>query len=577
MICRSIDLDLILSLSLAAILLDAPARAQLLKLSRERIYLLPVAYGWVPQADSFARYGPEKDLKCGVAGHFCRCTAQCTASSHERKALRVRSSFRVVQARPQAAIQLFVPSRRFAGSPRRTLPTAFPQATPRFATLSDLLSHRYEPQRLCGLCPARILHSKLARFCSNRKAAQKPHPSFDLNGDGQVGQREYYLASRFDANRNGVLEPVEIDKAQRAFAQGFGADEFRQYFSFNNLNPTRFDRVLQKTCRFEKTNFQDTFNRTVTDFDTRSDPFDTTAIAADGMENPPPNTRRHLLAERKASRRVVREGTAGVGSDEPPLCHARNPRTLAAEQKKKDVPISAGSGEEVTRLGFLENPANKTTTALMEKRKNARVPHESYDLDGDGVVAPRDYFIAKMFDRGDKHALSDQERSEAKMAIEQGLGKDSMEHYYAHCPTASMPQKPPLTRQDKVFQKTFAVRPTHPSHTHERVIGNWQSRNDHCDTMHWSSTARESMKQAFTGGPLNVREVYGKGGAVAKKEARPFTPPRQSGGWAGRCTRTHNIVCRHPSLSLSLGALQVYLPGQLPEDILPTAKTRMSK
>jgi hypothetical protein len=35
-----------------------------------------------------------------------------------------------------------------AGSARRTLPTAFPSATPRFATLSDLLSHRSASQRL---------------------------------------------------------------------------------------------------------------------------------------------------------------------------------------------------------------------------------------------------------------------------------------------------------------------------------------------------------------------------------------------------------------------------------------------
>ena len=373
----------------------------------------------------------------------------------------------------------------------------------------------------------------MLRLCAHRKAAQRPHPSFDLNGDGQVGQREYYLASRFDVNRNGVLEPAEIDKAKHAFAQGFGADDFRQYFSFNNLDPTRFDRVMQKTCRFEKTSFQDTFNRTLTDFDTRPDPFDTTAIAEDGMEEPLPNTRRHLLRERKASRKANREAVAGVASDEPPLCHARNPLTLAAEQKKREAAVSVDGGEQTTRMGFSETPANRTASELVGKRKKARVPHESYDLDGDGVVAPRDYFIAKMFDRGNKHALSAEERVEAKAAMEQGLGKDSMEHYFTHRPTSTRPQKPPLCRTDRVFQRTFIVKPTQLSHTHERVIGNWQSRNDHCETMHWSSTAREAMKQTFAGGPVNVREVYDKGGAVAKSEARPFPPPRKSGGWAG--------------------------------------------
>ena len=94
-------------------------------------------------------------------------------------------------------------------------------------------------QAVC-LCAKRLFHiakrPSCMMFCMRRKTARKPHPSFDLNGDGQVGQREYYLASRFDENRNGVLEPAEVDKAKRAFAQGFGSDEFRQYFSFNNLN-----------------------------------------------------------------------------------------------------------------------------------------------------------------------------------------------------------------------------------------------------------------------------------------------------------------------------------------------------
>ena len=313
----------------------------------------------------------------------------------------------------------------------------------------------------------------------HRKAQKKPHESFDLNGDGQIGQREYFLASRFDDNANGILEPAEIAKASQAFAEGFGSDDFRNYFSFNNMNPTRFDRVLEKTCRLEKVTYQDTFNRTLTDFENAANPFDTTAIAADGMEVPPPNTKRHLMAERKAGRMWRSEKSAGVRSDEPALCHARNPRTLAAEQKQKASPAAAeGEGVEAVRFGFVEKPANKTTTMLLRKRKQALVPHESYDLDGDGVVAPRDYFIAKMFDKGDKHALSQEERAEAKVAMAQGLGKDSMEHYFTHRSTTAQPNKPPLSRADKVFHKTFPVKPTQLSHTHERVIGNWESRNE---------------------------------------------------------------------------------------------------
>ena len=121
----------------------------------------------------------------------------------------------------------------------------------------------------------------------------------------------------------------------------------------------------------------------------------------------------------------------------------------------------------------------------MRRRKEALVPHSSYDLDGDGVVAPRDYFIAKMFDKGNKHALSAEERSAAHAAIAEGLGKDSMEHYFTHRSTTAQPHKPPLTRTDKVFHKTFRVKPTHLSHTHERVIGTVHSSKERRRPLFW--------------------------------------------------------------------------------------------
>jgi hypothetical protein len=40
----------------------------------------------------------------------------------------------------------------------------------------------------------------------------------------------------------------------------------------------------------------------------------------------------------------------------------------------------------------------RTKTVMMKERKKARVPDISYDLDQDGVVNNRDYFISKFFD-----------------------------------------------------------------------------------------------------------------------------------------------------------------------------------
>ena len=41
----------------------------------------------------------------------------------------------------------------------------------------------------------------------------------------------------------------------------------------------------------------------------------------------------------------------------------------------------------------------QTKTKLTEFRRQEKVPHISYDLDGDGFVGGRDYVIAKQFDK----------------------------------------------------------------------------------------------------------------------------------------------------------------------------------
>jgi hypothetical protein len=51
----------------------------------------------------------------------------------------------------------------------------------------------------------------------------------------------------------------------------------------------------------------------------------------------------------------------------------------------------------------------RTKTVMMAERKKARVPDISYDLDRDGVVNNRDYFIAKFFDKDKDGKLSQEE------------------------------------------------------------------------------------------------------------------------------------------------------------------------
>jgi hypothetical protein len=51
----------------------------------------------------------------------------------------------------------------------------------------------------------------------------------------------------------------------------------------------------------------------------------------------------------------------------------------------------------------------RTKTVILKERKKARMPDISYDLDKDGVVNDRDYFIAKLFDQDKDGKLSNEE------------------------------------------------------------------------------------------------------------------------------------------------------------------------
>lgn len=61
----------------------------------------------------------------------------------------------------------------------------------------------------------------------------------------------------------------------------------------------------------------------------------------------------------------------------------------------------------------------KTNTKLNENRRSEKVPHISYDLDGDGFVGGRDYVIAKQFDKDGDGRLNTNEKRAALDALKQ--------------------------------------------------------------------------------------------------------------------------------------------------------------
>lgn len=72
---------------------------------------------------------------------------------------------------------------------------------------------------------------------------------------------------------------------------------------------------------------------------------------------------------------------------------------------------------------------------LINIRKSARIPDISYDLDKDGYVGDKDYFISKLYDKDNDGKLNEAERKAALNGIAQGI-----ENNYVWNTTNSIPQ-----------------------------------------------------------------------------------------------------------------------------------------
>ena len=59
----------------------------------------------------------------------------------------------------------------------------------------------------------------------------------------------------------------------------------------------------------------------------------------------------------------------------------------------------------------------RTRTQLLAERKRSRRPHPSYDIDGDGAVGHKDFFLANLFDRNKDGILDKEEREECLKAL----------------------------------------------------------------------------------------------------------------------------------------------------------------
>jgi hypothetical protein len=85
--------------------------------------------------------------------------------------------------------------------------------------------------------------STRSELLEQRKKANLPDISFDLDGDGIVNGKDYCIGKRFDLDGDGKLNPIEKSKALAAVASGFD-DQFIWGCDSSGIN--RSFRIVQK-------------------------------------------------------------------------------------------------------------------------------------------------------------------------------------------------------------------------------------------------------------------------------------------------------------------------------------------
>lgn len=112
---------------------------------------------------------------------------------------------------------------------------------------------------------------------------------------------------------------------------------------------------------------------------------------------------------------------------------------------------------------WTHKPRVKTRTELIQVRSAQKIPHISYDLNGDGVVDHKDYFFARHFDEGGKGRLTEEEQKTAQNALSNGFADRfllGLEKQGAKRPFAIFQKRGKVMTQDLAY----LFRDTYPPH-----------------------------------------------------------------------------------------------------------------
>jgi hypothetical protein len=246
----------------------------------------------------------------------------------------------------------------------------------------------------------------LADLRFKRKIAQRADQSFDLDGDGQVSQKDFFFATRFDKDGSGVLDPFERATAAAAMKEGFGSQ----------LHFVRTSGPSDKHHRIQQ----------------RDGVVMSEELRGGGYGK---------LAQARMDGNTARIGADGnIKEDEK---KKKDPDVVGVDEKGKPVFEVTMTDEGRVALqhvdgvvydfdqipikpqyrpGLLKS-GSSTRSELLLRRRKEKYPDLSMDLDGDGAVSQADYWFSKRYDVDDNNSLDPVEKEKAVKDYKEGYQK----------------------------------------------------------------------------------------------------------------------------------------------------------
>jgi hypothetical protein len=261
-------------------------------------------------------------------------------------------------------------------------------------------------------------HRTRSELLAARRAAARAPDSYDLGGDGVVDPKEYFYATKFDANGDGDLSQEERETARGlmksaasnlVFVSPRGAPQ-RGAFTRYSHAVVPGHNVTQHHGAIISEQLEGYAALTRSKLPGGGGP--AAAVGPRGAHLPPD------IAEKVGT--TLMTGTAGAQRGvgvEVDLDTSDNVTALHVEGAAPDfdrVVVKPGFRAELARSGA------KLRSELLAKRRAAALPSMSYDLDGDGAVSARDFFFAARRDRRGALALSREERAAAAAEADGG-------------------------------------------------------------------------------------------------------------------------------------------------------------